>query len=126
MATAGRAGIQGGPGQPWRAVCQQPGWAQDYVQARQWYEKSTAQGNPKAQSNLETLYGNGKGVPQDYQQALRWFRLASNRGNASALITLGIMYEHGYGVTQDFAQAHKWYNLGERAEKKVAQSFVIC
>ena len=92
-------GYKGGPGQPWRAVCQQPWWAQDYVQARQWYEKSTAQGNPKAQSNLETLYGNGKGVPQDYQQALRWFRLASNQGNASALITLGIMYEHGYGVT---------------------------
>jgi TPR repeat protein len=118
VATAGRAGGHGGPGQPWLLFANGQDGSQDYVQVRQWHEKAAAQGNPKAQSNLGALYGNGKGVPQDYQQALRWFRLASNQGNASGLITLGIMYEHGYGVTQGFVQAHKWYNLGERAEKK--------
>lgn len=88
------------------------GVPQDYVQARQWYEKAAIQGDALAQLNLGIIYGNGKGVPEDYQLALYWFRLSVNQGNAMALTQLGLMYERGNGVTQDFILAHKWYILG--------------
>jgi len=39
---------------------------QDYVMAREWYEKAAAQGNTDAKSNLGALYANGQGVQQDY------------------------------------------------------------
>jgi TPR repeat protein len=88
------------------------GVPQNYVQARQWYEKAAVQGEALAQLNLGVIYGNGKGVPEDYQLALYWFRLSANQGNAMALTKLGLMYERGNGVTQDFVLAHKWYILG--------------
>jgi uncharacterized protein len=88
------------------------GVPQDYVQARQWYEKAAIQGDALAQLNLGIIYGNGKGVPEDYQLALYWFRLSVNQGNAMAQTQLGLMYERGNGVTQDFILAHKWYILG--------------
>ena len=88
------------------------GVPQDYVQARQWYEKAAIQGDASAQLNLGVIYGNGKGVPEDYQLALYWFRLSANQGNAMAQTKLGLMYERGNGVPQDVVLAQKWYILG--------------
>ena len=88
------------------------GVPQDYVLARQWFEKAAVQGRAEAQTGLGTMYLTGHGVPQDYQQALLWFRLAAKQGNAMALTKHGLMYERGNGVTQDFVLAHKWYILG--------------
>lgn len=88
------------------------GVPQDYVQARQWYEKAALQGDASAQLNLGVLYENGSGVPKDYQLALFWFRRSANHGNAMTLTKLGRMYEHGNGVPKDVVQAQKWYILG--------------
>jgi TPR repeat protein len=88
------------------------GVPQDYVLARQWFEKAADQGRAEAQTSLGTMYLTGHGVPQDYQQALFWFRLAANQGNPMAYTKLGLMYERGNGVTQDVVLAHKWYILG--------------
>ncbi|MCK5353600.1 MAG: caspase family protein, partial [Methyloprofundus sp.] len=43
----------------------------------QWYEKSAAQNNTKAQLNLGFLYEKGLGVPKDLPQAMRWYEKAS-------------------------------------------------
>ena len=54
------------------------GMPQDYVQARQWYEKAAAQGHPMAQNNLAELYFAGLGGPQDYVRAYMWVNLAAS------------------------------------------------
>jgi len=95
------------------------GVPQDYVQARQWYEKAAIQGDASAQLNLGVLYENGSGVPKDYQLALFWFRRSANRGNAMTLTKLGRMYEHGNGVPKDVVQAQKWYILGAAGGDKL-------
>ena len=53
------------------------GVAQDYAQARTWYEKAAAQGDPMAQNNLAELYFAGLGGPPDYVRAYMWVNLAA-------------------------------------------------
>jgi putative ABC transport system ATP-binding protein len=89
------------------------GVPQDYVQARQWYEKAAAQGKAIAQVSLGILDAYGYGAPKDYQQAVRWFRLAADQGDALAQMKLGGMSERGEGLPQDVVQAYKWYTLAE-------------
>ncbi len=43
--------------------------AQDYVKAREWYEKGAAAGDATTINNLGVLYGNGRGVAQDFDKA---------------------------------------------------------
>ncbi|MEO6307400.1 MAG: tetratricopeptide repeat protein [Nitrospiraceae bacterium] len=88
------------------------GVPQDYIQARQWFEKAAVQGRTEAQTGLGDLYLTDHGGRQDYQQALFWFRVAASHGNALAQTKLGLMYERGNGVTQDVVLALRWYILG--------------
>ena len=62
------------------------GWgvAQDYGQARQWWEKAAAAGDAGAMHNLGWLYENGEGVAQDYGQARQWYEKAAAAGNEFA------------------------------------------
>ena len=69
------------------------------------------QGNVSAQSNLGTMYSNGKGVPKDYKTAVKWFTFAAEQGNAIAQSNLGVMYGKGLGVIQDLIYAHMWLNI---------------
>ena len=61
------------------------GVPQDYVQARQWFEKAVAQGDANAQFNLGVLYYKGQGVLHDYIQAHMWSSLAAANGNKKAV-----------------------------------------
>jgi TPR repeat protein len=56
----------------------------DYARARQWFEKSIAQGNAPAQFYIGWLYANGLGVPQDLVHAHLWMSLAAAQGNEIA------------------------------------------
>jgi uncharacterized protein len=94
------------------------GVPQNYVLARQWWEKAAAQGHAGAQVSLGTLSLMGYGVPKDYQQAMRWFRLAADQDDALAQMKLGVIYERGDGIPPDFVQAHKWYNLAAAKGEK--------
>jgi hypothetical protein len=60
------------------------GVAQDYRQARQWYEKAAAAGHAHAMSNLGRLYQHGQGVAQDYGQARQWYEKGAAAGSAFA------------------------------------------
>jgi TPR repeat protein len=73
------------------------------------YRVRAEQGNPKAQSNLASMYYYGKGVMQDHAEALRWYRKAADQGDAKAQYGLGSMYYYGTGVTQDYPEAVCWY-----------------
>jgi TPR repeat protein len=60
------------------------GVTKDYTQARQWYEKSAAAGNPMAIANLGLYYANGWGGPKDAAQARNLWEKAAAAGNDQA------------------------------------------
>src|SRR5262245_37582433 len=70
------------------------GVAQDYGQARQWYEKAAAAGSAGAMANLGMLYHNGQGVAQDYEQARQWYEKAAAGGDDRAMNSLGLLYDN--------------------------------
>jgi tetratricopeptide (TPR) repeat protein len=84
------------------------GVAQDYVKARDWYEKAADKGHARAMTGLGNLYANGLGVAQDYVKARDWFEKAAEKGDATAMTNLGIAFANGYGVAQDFSKAREW------------------
>jgi hypothetical protein len=67
------------------------------------------QGDPKAQSNLASMYSHGRGVPQDYREALRWYSRAADQGDAKGEDGLALMYSQGQGIAQDYSEALRWY-----------------
>jgi uncharacterized protein len=85
------------------------GVAQDYVQARLWFEKAAAEGNAIAMSNLATQAELGKGKPQDINQAIFWHKKAASLGNTPSMIRMAHYYEVGLGVGQDYLAARSWY-----------------
>ena len=53
------------------------GVTQDYIKAREWFEKAAAQGLAAAQYNLGLMYHAGRGVARDYAKAREWFEKAA-------------------------------------------------
>ncbi len=83
----------------------------DYSTALKEWRPLAERGDPKAQTGLGAMYGNGQGVPQDYVQAYKWFSLAAalgdqiareNRDRAAELMTPAQIAE-----AQRLAQAWK-------------------
>jgi TPR repeat protein len=63
------------------------GVPQNFVKAREYYEKAARQGHKDAQYNLgEMLYDNGKGVPQDFVKAREYYEKAARQGHAGCAI----------------------------------------
>jgi TPR repeat protein len=62
---------------------------QDYVRAREWYEKAAAKNDAVAMSFLGLLYANGQGVPQNYAEALEWYEKAATTIEASEIEASG-------------------------------------
>ena len=96
------------------------GVAQDYVKARDWYEKAAANGYANAMFSLGGLYESGAGVAQDYAKAREWYEKGADKGEAEAMTNLGVLYEKGYGVTQDHAKAREWFE--KAADKGEAEA----
>ncbi len=69
------------------------GVAQDYKQARVWFEKAAAQGDPHAQRHLGTLYAKGLGVKQNKILAYMWLDIARGLGEQNAVRTLAELSE---------------------------------
>jgi TPR repeat protein len=82
------------------------GVTQDYVRAREWFEKAAAKGDTAAMYNLGIIYEEGQGVTQDYAKAGEWYEKAAAKGDARGMYGLGSLYE---GVVQDYAKAGEWY-----------------
>ena len=87
------------------------GVAQDFAEAKRWFEKAAAQNQADGQYNLGLMYANGEGVRQDFAEAVKWYRLAAGRGQVDAQNSLGVRYKRGEGIGQDYVQAHKWFAL---------------
>jgi len=57
---------------------------QDFSEAVKWNRLAAEQGDARAQTNLGSMYTEGRGVPQDFVQAHMWFNLAAAQGHESA------------------------------------------
>jgi TPR repeat protein len=65
------------------------GTPQSYPKAILWLRRAAAQGEPKAQFKLGTLYASGQsyksqGLERDYQKAAMWFIIAEESGHPEA------------------------------------------
>jgi TIR domain/Sel1 repeat len=95
------------------------GVAQDYAEARKWYEQAAGLGYSDAMFNLGVLYEQGHGVTQDFAEARKWYEKAAALGNAAAMTNLGLLYQNGRGVAQDSAEARKWYEQADKTRLKI-------
>jgi len=77
------------------------GVPQDYVKARDWYEKAAGKGSAGALRDLGRLYVSGQGVERDYVKARELFEKAAAKDDATALRDLGVLHANGLGVPQD-------------------------
>jgi TPR repeat protein len=59
---------------------------EDYGKAREWYEKSAAQGDANAQFYLGLMSAFGRGAPLNLVQAHMWYSLAAGNGHARAAL----------------------------------------
>lgn len=101
------------------------GVAQDYQQAKFWYESAAEKGNSSAQFLLGCLYDFGHGMKKDVTQAVYWYEKSAAQGNDSAQYSLGSMYENGRGVTQDYQEAKNRYLLSANQGNENAQKALI-
>jgi TPR repeat protein len=77
------------------------GIKQDYLKAKEWYEKAAIQGDSDSQYNLGVMYANGEGIKQDYLKAKEWYEKAAIQGHPYSQYNLGVMYANGEGINQD-------------------------
>lgn len=85
------------------------GVAQDYREARLWFEKAAASGHAGAMNYLGVLYNSGLGVPLYYEKAREWQMKAAAAGDLYAMYNLGLSYANGRGVDQDYKEARGWF-----------------
>ena len=62
----------------------------DYATALQEFRPLAEQGDAKAQNNLGTMYGTGRGVPINDVRAYMWYSLAKAQGHEAAADNLEI------------------------------------
>jgi len=99
------------------------GVEQDYVKAREWFEKAVNKGFAGAMVDLGRLYANGEGVAQDYAKAREWYEKGADKGEAIAMAKLGELYDKGQGVEQDYVKAREW--IEKAADKDYALAMWI-
>jgi TPR repeat protein len=85
------------------------GVAQDYTQARKWFEKAADTGDGDAMADVAVLYHQGQGVTRDDAKAREWLEKAAAKHNTGAMVALGGVYENGQGVAQDYTKARELY-----------------
>lgn len=93
-------------------------------EAVKWYEKSVAQGNDYAKSNLADIFRKGTGgYTIDMKRA---FELYKSCGFPYAHYRVGEFYEKGWGTEVNIAEAKRYYRLAFQeghplAKKKLAE-----
>jgi localization factor PodJL len=77
-------------------------------------------GDPAAEFEVATRFGDGRGVQKDPRLAFVWYQRAAMHGFAPAQFRLGSLYEHGIGTEIDMQRAKIWY--GRAAEQGHAKA----
>ena len=101
------------------------GTNQDYSQAAQWLQKSSAAGNSYAAYSLAGLYRKGQGVEIDERKAFELYQKAATNTrspNAYAAYELGNMCKAGCGTEVDPDKAQHWYKMAYSGFCKLEQT----
>jgi localization factor PodJL len=77
-------------------------------------------GDPAAEFEVATRFGDGRGVQKDPRLAFVWCQRAAMHGFAPAQFRLGSLHEHGIGTEIDLQRAKIWY--GRAAEQGHAKA----
>ena len=91
------------------------GVRQNFVKAKECYQKAADAGNVDAMFRLGKLYQNGGGTIQDDVMAREYYMKAVDAGNEKAMNNAGIMFQEGLGGEKDMKMAKTLY---ERAANK--------
>ena len=86
------------------------GTEKDEAEARKWFEKSAAVGNPHAQYQLaKMILTDPESDVQKIDLALKWLTKAAESGQDFAQYALGKVYRNGRSVEKDALQAAAWF-----------------
>ena len=115
------------------------GWfgePKDYDLALQWFQKSAAQGNKRAQWYIGEMYEIGLGVKEDQAQAAQWYTLAAKNGDRLAKKSLkeqndpkhqnalGFQFYEGVFKTHDYGKALEWFQKAASQGNAMAQGYL--
>src|SRR5262249_50104698 len=89
------------------------GLAQDYVQARHWYERAATdnKGEPDAEYRLGIMDEQGLGAGKNPRSAVSWFEKAAEHGSVNAALRLAFSPPAGGG--QSLPSEHYLFLAGE-------------
>lgn len=93
----------------------------NYTKAFEYFEKSAALGNYKAQYNLGVLYANPKFYLYNQEKAFEQFKQLAHKGHAASQNRLGMYYTLGGIVEKDYLEAIKWYEQSSKQGYVTAQ-----
>jgi TPR repeat protein len=82
-----------------------------YIKAIAELKPAAEAGDPRAQTNLASIYYYGLGIAANFDKAFQWYRVAALQGDPDGQIGLAILYAQGQGVPADLAIAHMWLTL---------------
>ena len=93
------------------------------VEAVKWFEKSAAQGNDLAKSNLADILRKGtNGYPVDLKRA---FDIYKSCGLPYAHYRVGEFYEKGWGTEVNMAEAKRYYRLAYQEGHPLAKKKLV-
>lgn len=94
--------------------------AQDFAEARAWYEKAAAKGDGYAAYQIAGMFREGRGVEMEAAKAFAWMQRAAEAGLGVAQVGLAEMHERAEGTRKNLVEALKWYE--KAAEQHEAEA----
>ena len=85
--------------------------------------RAATAGDDEAQSELGSIYAEGRGVTQDFALARRWWLKAARQRDAYAMSNLGVLFANGLGVERDVVAGYAWFALAAAFGNHAAMSF---
>jgi uncharacterized protein len=86
--------------------------------------EAAEKGNTDAQTDLITIYMDGKVAPQNYSEARRW-ALKAAPDSTLAQLTLATLYLDGHGGPKDLVEAYAWTSVAHtRLDRQATQSLL--
>jgi TPR repeat protein len=82
-----------------------------FEEARFYYEKAAALGNPTANGGLSDIHRYGLGVPSDKVKSADYARRGAMMGAAPLQVLVAMHYREGWGVPQSFSEARRWLEI---------------
>jgi TPR repeat protein len=91
---------------------------QKYAEAMKWYKRAAERGDAKGQTNLGTMYIEGKGIKKDYREGIKWLQIAAKQREPMSLYNLGVLND----LNKEYSEAIKWYKQAAEQGQSFGQN----